>query len=416
MSHLFNHNLKQKIEHNAPLAEKMRPQSLNDYLGQEHLMQGENSLKKIIQTDNLHSMIFWGPPGSGKTTLAKLVATVTNSCFKELSAVASGIKDLREVVELAKENLSYSNQRTVLFIDEIHRWNKSQQDALLPHVESGLLNLIGATTENPSFEVVSPLLSRCRVYVLKNLEKKDLEKLIEKALKDREKGLGQLGLTINKKAKDFLIKQSGGDARVVLNALETSALKFKPEDKQKTIDTQTIEQALQKPVMGHDKQGEEHYNLISALIKSIRGSDADASVYWLARLISGGEDPKFIARRLIILASEDVGNANPAALSVANATFTAVEKVGLPECQLNLSQAVIFLAQSKKSNTCYTALQKALKEVEASQNLPVPLHLRNATTKFNKKLGYGKNYKYPHNEDDSQQNYLPQKIKNKKFI
>ncbi len=426
MPDLFDDNLKKNIESSAPLADRMRPRTLNDFVGQEDIIGPGTLLRKAIEKDELHSMIFWGPPGSGKTTLAIIIAQMTNSEFVQISAVTSGVSDLRGIVKNAQELRKFNNKRTILFVDEIHRWNKAQQDGLLPYVEKGIITLIGATTENPSFEVIAPLLSRSRVYILKPLSPLNLKAIIRRALKDEQSGLGKYKAKLESGAEDLLIKASNGDARIVLNALEI-AVKHADESQintdssdrdkagQRIVTKKMIEEALQHKALQYDKAGDEHYNVISAFIKSLRGSDVDAGLYWLARMLKAGEDPKFIARRMVILASEDIGNADPMALVVANAVFDAVERIGLPECELNLAQGVIYLAKAPKSNASYQALLKAKEDVKNTLNLPVPLHLRNAPTKLMKDLGYGKDYKYPHSEDDSDQEYRPDEIKDHKY-
>ncbi|MFA5838867.1 MAG: replication-associated recombination protein A [Candidatus Paceibacterota bacterium] len=417
MSDLFDEKFNEDMSKNAPLADRMRPKNLNDFVGQEHIVGLNSLLRKAIQNDNIPSIIFWGPPGSGKTTLAKIIAEMTNSNFVEISAVTSGVADLRLIIKEAQEKRKFNNKKTILFVDEIHRWNKAQQDSLLPHIEKGVITLIGATTENPSFEVISPLLSRSRVYVLKPLSQDDLKKIIDRALKDKNFGFGNEKVEVKKDAEEFLIKSANGDARTILNAIEVAVknTNYKREDKT-IIDKKLIEEALQHRALQYDKNGEEHHNVISAFIKSLRGSNIDGALYWLARMVMAGEDPKFIARRMVVLASEDIGNADTNALVVANAVFDAVERIGLPECRINLAQGVVYLASAKKSNKSYDALCKAEEVVEETMNLPVPLHLRNAPTGLMKGLGYGKNYKYTHTEDDSKQTYLPEEIKDKKFF
>lgn len=416
MSDLFDEKFNEDMSRNAPLADRMRPKNLNDFVGQEHIVGPSSLLRKAIQNDDIPSIIFWGPPGSGKTTLAKIIAEMTNSNFVEISAVTSGVADLRLIIKEAQEKRKFNKKRTILFVDEIHRWNKAQQDSLLPHIEKGVITLIGATTENPSFEVISPLLSRSRVYVLKPLLQDDLKKIIERALKDKKFGFGGEKIEIKKDAEEFLIRIANGDARTILNAIEVAVKNTDYKKENKTIiDKKLIEEALQHRALQYDKGGEEHYNVISAFIKSLRGSNVDGALYWLARMVKAGEDPKFIARRMVVLASEDIGNADTNALVVANAVFDAVERIGLPECRINLAQGVVYLASAKKSNKSYDALCKAEEVVEETMNLPVPLHLRNAQTGLMKNLGYGKNYKYTHTEDDSKQTYLPDEIKDKKF-
>ncbi|MFH1456574.1 MAG: replication-associated recombination protein A [Patescibacteria group bacterium] len=412
MTDLFDENLQKDLAKNAPLADRMRPCNLDEYMGQEEIVGKNTLLRHAIKRDELSSMIFWGPPGCGKTTLAGVIAKITNSNFIQLSAVASGKKDLLSIVKKAQDERKFNNKRTVLFIDEIHRWNKAQQDALLPYVEKGIITLIGATTENPSFEIIVALLSRARVYILKPLTLENLRQIIYNALQNKDRGLGNLNLKINKDAEEFLINTANGDARTILNALEIAS-KYVAQDKK--ITKKLIEEALQHKALLYDKKGDEHYNVISAFIKSLRGSDTDAAIYWLARMLSAGEDPKFIARRMIIFASEDIGNSHSMALVVANAVFSAVEKIGMPECRINLAQGVVYLARAPKNNQSYMALCRAEEKIKETMNLPVPLHLRNAPTKLMKELGYGKNYKYPHIEDDSKQGYLPEEIKDTKF-
>jgi putative ATPase len=393
----------------APLADRMRPQTLEDFFGQQELV-GENSfLRKAILADQVPSMILWGPPGSGKTTLAAVIAKVTKADFIKISAVTSGIKELRKTISKAEEN-QWQKKKTILFVDEIHRWNKAQQDALLPHVERGLMTLIGATTENPSFEVNSALVSRSRVFVLSKLETPDLEKIIEKALSDKEKGLGDEKIEITPEIIKEVALLSNGDARMALNTLEAAT------NQSKTITRELLKQIIQKSHLYYDKGGEEHYNIISALHKSMRGGDSDASVYWLARMIEGGEQPTYIARRLLRFASEDVGLADNFALVLANNVFDACHKLGYPECSVHLAQLVVYLAKAPKSVSSYFAYNKAKKDVEEFGNLPVPMHIRNAPTKLMEKLGYGKGYKYTPVEDSSGQEYLPSSLRNKKYL
>ena len=394
---------------NAPLADRMRPRSLEEFFGQQELM-GENSFLKIaIKNDQVPSMILWGPPGSGKTTLAAIIANETNADFIKISAVTSGIKELRKTISQAEEN-AWQKKKTILFVDEIHRWNKAQQDALLPHVERGLMTLIGATTENPSFEINSALVSRSRVFVLNKLEVQDLEKIIRSALDDKERGLGKMQIEIAPEMIKEIALLANGDARMALNTLEAAA------NQSKTITRELLRQIIQKSHLYYDKGGEEHYNIISALHKSMRGGDADAAIYWLARMIEGGEQPTYIARRLLRFASEDVGIADNFALVLANNVFDACHKLGYPECSVHLAQLVTYLAQSPKSVKTYFAYNKAKKDVEEYGNLPVPMHIRNAPTKLMEKLGYGKGYKYTPVEDSEGQEYFPKEIKNRKYL
>lgn len=395
-----------------PLAERMRPKNLDEYIGQQHLVGKGAVLRNMIETGRIHSIILWGPPGVGKTTLAKIIATSGNRAMYTLSAVSSGVKDVREVLEKAKHQTFFGSPSPILFIDEIHRFNKSQQDSLLAAVEQGIITLIGATTENPSFEVISPLLSRCEVYVLKPLEKEDLEQLLDNTIHN-DTELKKLNIKVEETTA--LFRQSGGDARKLLNILEI-VINAETSD-QVIINDEIVMQRLQKNLAMYDKNGEMHYDIISAFIKSIRGSDANAAVYWLARMLAGGEDLKFIARRLIISASEDIGLANPNAMLLAQACFNAVNTVGYPESRIMLSETVIYLANSPKSNSAYNAINAAMEFVEKTGDLPVPLHLRNAPTKLMKQLGYGKDYKYAHDFPGHfvNQEYLPDEIRGTTF-
>ncbi|HCV42172.1 MAG TPA: AAA family ATPase [Bacteroidetes bacterium] len=397
----------------APLAERVRPHTLDEFVGQEHLLGQGKPLRVLIETDQLPSMIFWGPPGSGKTTLARIVAKHTKADFFQLNAVSSGVKDVREVIERAEANRKHLRKRTILFIDEIHRFNKAQQDALLHSVEDGVITLIGATTENPSFEVISPLLSRSRLYVLEPLSTTQLNSIIDHAL-HTDTVLAKQSIVVNE--REYLIMLSGGDARMMLNGLETAISLCKPTAEGKRIvGKKQIEEAFQRKYVKYDKGGEEHYNQISAFIKSIRGSDPDAAVYWMARMLDGGEDPKFIARRMIVLASEDIGNADPNALTLATSCFTAVDYIGMPEARIVLSQTATYLASCPKSNASYAAIDQAMSDVRNMPDEPVPLHLRNAPTKLMKNLGYGEEYKYSHSYDQHfvEQQYLPDNLKTK---
>ncbi|MFZ4785484.1 MAG: replication-associated recombination protein A [Flavobacteriales bacterium] len=395
----------------APLAERMRPKNLDEYVGQKHLVGQGAVLRKVIDSGSIPSMIFWGPPGVGKTTLALIISQVLKRPFYQLSAINAGVKDIRDVIDSVK-GAGMFNQGAILFIDEIHRFSKSQQDSLLGAVERGTITLIGATTENPSFEVISALLSRCQVYVLKHLEKEDLTSLIDTAL-DKDEELKPLNVKVAE--YESLLRLSGGDARKLLNILDL-VVKSLPENSREITNT-VVSEIIQNNMAMYDKSGEMHYDIISAFIKSIRGSDPQAAVYYLARMVEGGEDPKFIARRMLILAAEDVGLANPNALLMADATFRAVENIGWPESRIILSQCAIFLATSAKSNSAYVAIDDALAEVRKSGDQPVPLHLRNAPTKLMKDLGYGAEYQYAHAFDGNFvfQEFLPESIKNRQF-
>lgn len=396
-----------------PLAERMRPNSLEDYISQGHLVGENGSLKQVIANGLVPSMVLWGPPGTGKTTLARIIATQTERAFYELSAINSGIKDVRDVIDSAKKQQGlFTTKNPILFIDEIHRFSKSQQDSLLMAVEKGWVTLIGATTENPSFEVISALLSRCQVYVLKAFEKQDLEKIIKNAI-ENDILLKKQKIII--KEYEALIQLSGGDGRKILNLLEL-IINALPKDKI-VITNENVIQIAQQNIVLYDKNGEQHFDIISAFIKSIRGSDPNAAVYWLARMIVGGEDVKFIARRMLILASEDIGNANPTALVIAQSTFEAVAVIGNPESRIILSQCAIYLATSPKSNASYLAINQAIEMVKTEGNLPVPLHLRNAPTKLMKELDYGKNYEYAHNhaQNFAHQEFLPTEISGTKL-
>jgi putative ATPase len=395
-----------------PLSERMRPTSLDSYVGQKHLVGKNAILRKAIESGNIPSMIFWGPPGVGKTTLANIIAHQLKRPFYTLSAINSGVKEVREVIEKAKNEHFFGTNKPILFIDEIHRFSKSQQDSLLGAVEKGVITLIGATTENPSFEVISALLSRCQVYILKHLEKEDLLELLKNAI-EKDEILKKKKIIL--KETEAILRFSGGDARKLLNVLELVVNNFGSEVIE--ITNEKVMDLVQQNLALYDKTGEQHYDIISAFIKSIRGSDPNAAVYWLARMIEGGEDPSFIARRLLILASEDIGNANPNALLLANSCFQAVNVIGWPESRIILSQTTIYLASSPKSNAAYEAINKAQQLVAETGDLPVPLHLRNAPTKLMKDIGYGKEYQYSHNYENNfiTQEYLPEKLSGTKL-
>ncbi len=397
-----------------PLAERMRPRSLDEYVGQQHLVGEGCVLRRMVESGNVSSLILWGPPGVGKTTLAKIISSQLERVFFTLSAINSGVKDVREVLDKAKNSKFFNAKSPILFIDEIHRFNKAQQDSLLSAVEEGVVTLIGATTENPSFEVISPLLSRCQVYVLKSLEDADLLKLLDRAVRE-DVELSKMEIRVDDTSA--LLHFSGGDARRMLNILEL-VVNSQEGNEEKVVDNERVTSVLQHTSMHYDKKGEMHYDIISAFIKSIRGSDPDAAVYWLACMIESGEDPKFIARRLIISASEDIGLANPNALLMANQAFDAVNKIGFPEARIILAEATVYLARSKKDNSAYLAIDEALAEVRQNGNLPVPLHLRNAETKLLRQLGYGVDYKYPHDYPGHyiEQQYLPDKLVGRKFV
>ncbi len=388
-----------------PLSEVLRPNKLSQFVGQEHLVGRDGPIRKCIENNNLYSMIFWGSPGCGKTTLARIISNELKCIFVEISPTTSGVKDIKLTVEQANQTFFGEKQKTILFIDEIHRFNKAQQDYLLPHVENGTITLIGATTENPSFEIVSPLLSRTRVYKFNPIDKDSIRKLLDRGIRYLKKN--DYKINISKESKDYLVDISNGDARNILNALE--AFVFVREE---NLSIENIQKILQQTIFRYDKHGDEHYDTISAFIKSMRASDVNAALYYLARMIEGGEDPKFIARRMVIFASEDIGIANNNALIIANEVFKAVETVGYPECQLNLSQGAIYLALSKKSRAVVNSLSKAQKDIKEHGNLPIPLNLRNAPTKLTKEMGYGEGYEmYPEGKS-----LLPNKIKDKKYF
>ena len=415
---LFEHVRRKHEAEHAPLAARMRPRTLEEFVGQQHLLGEGHVLERAIRADLVPSMVLWGPPGVGKTTLAQLIAGLTKSHFIAVSAVTSGVADLRKAVEEAREIRALEERGTILFADEVHRFNKSQQDAILPHVENGTITFIGATTENPSFEVISALLSRTRVLTLKPLTDDEVSHVIRRALSDKERGLGNENVSLQSDALAFLLDVASGDARVALNGLELAA-EIAPQDAEgrKEISRPLVEEALQRRAPQYDKAGDSHYDTISAFIKSVRASDPDAAVYWLARMLEAGEDPLFIARRVVILAAEDVGMADPQALSVAVAAQQAVHFVGLPEGAIPLAQAAVYLATAPKSNASYMALNKAVSEVRTGRQHPVPLHLRNAATGLMRDLGYGKDYKYAHDYKGhfaGQQN-LPDELANTRF-
>lgn len=411
---LFTISMEEKLKKQAPLADRMRPVLIHEFVGQEHLLGQGKHLNRAIKADRIHSMIFYGPPGTGKTTLAMIIANQTKMNFEKLSAVTSGVKDIREVVARAEEGLKMYNKRTILFIDEIHRFNKSQQDALLPFVERGIIILIGATTENPYFEVNKALLSRAMVLVLKPLERTDLEKLLERALTDKEKGLGKYKVSLSVDAKNYLLTISQGDGRILLNSLEIGVLSTEPDNNDtRNIDLEGIKESIQTKTAKYDKGGDEHYDTISAFIKSMRGSDPNATLYYLAKMINAGEDPIFIARRIIIAASEDVGNADPMALQVATTALTAVHAIGMPEGRIILSQAALYIATAPKSNAAYLGIDAALDDIKNKEIGDIPGHLKDSHYGGAKALGHGKSYKYPHAYPDHYvlQQYLPDEFK-----
>lgn len=415
---LFSEGNAGDVKDSAPLAERMRPQNISEYIGQRHLLSEGCLLKRAIEEDKLFSMIFWGPPGSGKTTLARILARETKSNFVSFSAVLSGVKEIRAVIDDARELLERKKMKMILFVDEIHRFNKAQQDAFLPHVESGLITLIGATTENPSFEVIAPLLSRTRVLVLKPFSEEDLLAILENALKDKQKGFGQISIKIDPDVLRYIVSLADGDARSALNNLEAIVSMVQNlQENERVVSLKFAQEALLKKSLLYDKDGEEHYNLISALHKSLRGSDPDAALYWLGRMLAAGEDPLYIARRMVRFASEDVGNADPQALVIAMAAQQAFHFIGLPEGELALAQAAVYLATAPKSNSLYVGYGKVKDVIKTKGYLPVPLHIRNAPTKLMKELDYGKDYKYAHDYYEAYvpQEYLPDEIKGQVF-
>ena len=415
---MFEHQYEEQMKQEAPLAARMRPATFDDFVGQEHLIGEGRVLRKAIEVGQLPSIILWGPPGSGKTTLAYIIANTTDSHFSPISAVSAGVADLRRIIEEAKERRKMHQQKTILFIDEIHRFNKAQQDAVLPFVEDGTITLIGATTENPSFEVISPLLSRCQVLTLDPLTEDEIRIIILRVLKDRLRGLGRLNVELSADALSHLVTMSNSDARVALNTLERAALTTPPDaDGKRHISLATIEDAIQHRALRYDKAGEQHYDLISALHKSMRGSDPDASLYWLARMLEAGEDPLYIARRLVRFASEDIGMADPQALVITMATQQAVHFIGMPEGNLALAEAAVYLATAPKSNSLYQAYSLVQEEIKHSSSESVPLHLRNPVTPLMKDIGYGKEYKYAHDYPGHfvQQQNLPDSLRGKRY-
>ncbi len=414
---LVNLALEKKISEEGPLARRMRPENLDQFAGQSHILSKGKPLHNIIASDRLVSLLFYGPPGSGKTSLARLIASKTKADFTQLNAVASGVKDVRAVIDQARESWSFYDRRTILFIDEIHRFNKAQQDVLLAAIEQGTIIFIGATTENPFFYLTGPLLSRIRLFVFESLSSTDIKALLEQALKDNEKGFGKLKITITAEALQFLAEKSSGDARVALNILEMAVISSgKPEGEIK-VTLKDAAEAMQKRLYSYDRQGDNHYDMASALIKSIRGSDPDAALYWIARMIKGGEDPLFIARRLIISAAEDIGNADPSALALAVSTAQAVQMIGLPEGKIPLAQTAVYLAGAPKSNAAYLGINEAMQLVEDEKNQPVPGHLKDSSYKGAKRLGHGEGYLYPHHYPGHyvDQEYLPPALAGKKL-
>ena len=401
-----------------PLAARMRPRTLDEFIGQEEIIGTDKLLRRAIETDELSSAIFWGPPGCGKSSLAAIIANTSKSIFESFSAVTSGVADIRKIIDIAKDRRKLYSQKTILFVDEIHRFNKAQQDAFLPHVENGTIVLIGATTENPYFEVNSPLISRSRIFRFEQLNNEQVERIIRAALEDKERGLGNWNVVVDDEAMEHLVGIANGDARTALNALEMAALTVPPDEEGRRVVTLAIaEEAIQRRALNYDKDGDNHYDVISAFIKSMRGSDPDAALYWLARMIYAGEDPRFIARRIVIQSAEDVGNADPMALVVATAAAHAVEYVGMPEAQIPLAQATIYLACAPKSNASYVGISRATKDVTEKRAEPVPVHLRDANYPGSKKLGHGKDYKYPHSFPGHwvEQQYMPDGIKSQPY-
>ncbi len=415
---LFEHEGERRARQQAPLADRLRPQSFDEFVGQEHIVGPERVLRRAIAAQRIPSFILWGPPGSGKTTLARLVSGLTDSYFEAISAVTSGVADLRRIVAEAKERQGMYGKKTILFVDEIHRFNKSQQDVILPHVEDGTFTLIGATTENPSFEVIGPLLSRSRVFTLELLSPEQVETIIGRALADPQRGIAEMNVNLEDDALKYLVDMANGDARTALNALETAAYATNPgDDGRRKVDLDTVADAMQRRSPRYDKGGDGHYDTISAFIKSVRGSSPDGALYWLARMIDAGEDALFIARRLVVLAAEDIGLAQPGALAVAMAAQQAVHFLGMPEGRIPLAEATVYLATSPKSNSAYAAINRALEDARQHTNEPVPLHLRNAVTGLMKEAGYGEGYKYAHDYEGHfvEQEFLPPSLKGRRY-